>query len=52
VSRVSTETVTWYFAPTGIFPEGRENDLPTYGKSFCWHVDVVKIAPLSPYEGQ
>src|SRR6266446_3545785 len=31
------------FPATGILPKERENDLPPYGKSLCWQVQVLQV---------
>ena len=31
------------FPTTGILPKERENDLPPYGKSFCWQIQVLQV---------
>src|ERR1700675_3706482 len=31
------------FPTTGSLPEERENDLPPYGKSFCWQIQVLQV---------
>src|ERR1700675_610994 len=31
------------FPATGVPPEERENDLPPYGKSLCWQIQVLQV---------